>query len=192
MSNYIRPFFSLLFTDPTTPHVYSSNVILGNEYLCIPYPCYHEILRRIAPFQFGRKCVSCIWTISLVLGWSPWMYLLVFMVTYGNFVQSNSVRAWELMGTYGSIWELMGTYGNLWELMGTYGNLWELSALELMGTYGNLWELMGTYGNLWELMGTYGNFVWSNSVRAWEFMGTYGSIWELIGTYANLWELSAE
>ena len=53
------------------------------------------------------------------------------MGTYGNFVRSNSVRAWELMGTYENLWELMGTYGNFvrsnsmraWELMGTYGNL---------------------------------------------------------------------
>ena len=181
MPNYIRPFFSLLFTDPTTPHVYRSTVILGNEYLCIPSPCDREILLRIAPFQSGREYVSCIWTVPLVLEWSPGCYVNLWnlMGTYGN---SWELCAWELMGTYGNLWELMGTYGNLWELMGTYGNLVRGNLMR-----GNLWELMGTYGNLWELMGTYGN-LWE--LNAWEPMGTYGNLvrgnlWELMGTYGN-------
>ena len=108
MPNYIRPFFSLLFTDSTTSHVYSSTVILGNEYLCIPFPCYHEILLRIAPFQSGRECVSSIWTVPLVLGWIPGCYVLYledFMIVL-RFLD----KLMELMGTYGNLWELMGTY----------------------------------------------------------------------------------
>ena len=208
MTNYIRPFFSLLLTDPTTPHVYSSNVILGNEYLCIPSPCYHEILRRIAPFQSVRKCMSCIWTVPLAHGWSPgctYGYLWELMGTYGNLWElcAEQLRAWERMGTYGNFvrsnsvraWELMGTYGNVWDLMGTYGNLWELCAEQIracVGTYGNLWELKGTYGNLWELMGTSCGATPCVRGNLWELMGTYGNLWELMGTYGNLWELRAE
>ena len=42
------------------------------------------------------------------------------MGTYGNFVRSNFVRAWELMETLCGVTPCVR--GNLWELMGAYGN----------------------------------------------------------------------